>query len=109
MDRETVLQKSRESSKGEGFETYAETMASRISRYVGVFVCGILIVLGGFVFDVPELAFGTITVFSAMASSHYIVQYVLQRKRSALVEGILNGALLVFAVVFLFLHLLGVR
>lgn len=102
MDKEEILNKSRQENKGrlDERELAAFGKASRISMFVGGLLCAALIFVSEFVFNMPELALAAWMMFFAMQGSSNIALYKYLKIRSKLIYSVVEIALAVaFAVV----------
>lgn len=105
MDKEEILNKSRQENKGkfDECELAAFGKASRIGMLVGGLLCAALIVVSEFVLNMPELALAGWMIFFAMQGSSNIVLYKYLKIRSKLIYSIVEIVLAVtFAVTIAF-------
>ena len=99
MDREEVLQKSRQENAGkmDECEKTAFGLASRVGMLVGGLLCVVLVLIGEFVLHRPELSLVGWLVYFAMQGTSNLVLYSQLKTRFKLIYGIVE---LLFAVAF---------
>ena len=93
MDRESVLQMSREENAGrrDEREMAVSAAASKVGMLVGGLVCIVLVFLGRLVLNAPEISFaGWMVYFSMYASSNFVLFRKLGNRRN-LLWGILTA------------------
>lgn len=101
MDKQEILQKSREENKGlDERERDALAQAGKISCAVGGVVCFVIILLEAGFTDFTNCS--TWAVYLTMTGTSLVVKYVKLRQKHELVFGVLQLAL---AAVFLAMHL----
>lgn len=99
MNKEEILKLSQRENEGklDERELAAFGKASRIGMLVGALLCVVLIIIGEFVLNMPELALVGWMVYFAMQGSSNIVLFKYLKTRSKLIYGV---AEIVFAVAF---------
>lgn len=92
MDKEKILEMSRQENKGKNDEREASVYAaaSRVGMAVGALVCIMLVIISEFVIDVPEVGMVGWLVYFAMLGASSIVVYRQLKKRINLVTAILE-------------------
>lgn len=108
MDRDEILEKARNEHKGpDERERFALARAGQVACAVGGMVCGVLILLEGFL--ARQVTFSTWAVYLSITGTMLLVKFLHLRRKHELVFGLLQLGL---AAVFLVLHILrlvGVR
>lgn len=99
MNKEEILKMSQQENKGkyDEREMAAFGKASRVGMLVGALLCVVLVIVGEFVLNMPELSLVGWMVYFSMQGSSNIVLYKHLKNRSKLIYGILG---IVFAVAF---------
>ncbi len=93
MDKESILRMSREENEGrrDERERAVSATASKVGMLVGGFACIVLVILGRFVLNVPEISFaGWIVYFSMYAGSNFVLYSKLGDRRH-LIWGIITA------------------
>ncbi len=101
MKKEEILAMSKKENQGKPDEreigVYGK--ASRVGMAVGGLICVALVIVGRFLFDMPELSLSAWMVYFGMYGSNDIALYVHLKKKTHLAQGIFYSVLsILFAV-----------
>lgn len=87
MDKEKILQLSREENEGmmDELEQSVEEQAAQLGKTVGIVICLLLVFLSDWVLNNRSLGQGAWLVYFAMEGSSNLFKYLKTKKRSKLV------------------------
>lgn len=104
MNKEEILEKSRNENKGkkDERENVAYGEASKVETLTGEFICLILVLIGKYI-NIPKVAFTSFIVYFAMVGSSRISLYIQLKEKSFLLRGIICIIVtIVFSIAFMF-------
>ena len=92
MNKEEILEMSREENKGGigEYEKAASDTASKVGLTAGAIACVVLVILGNFILEIPEISLAGWMVFFAMFGGNHIALFKKLGTKHNLALGIVS-------------------